>query len=899
MAGLAAVLLGGAAAAVYLVYTAVAGDLVEPEAIVDTQRSLGTSRIYDHGGEDGVLLFEFANPLFGLKNPVRLHEVSQHLIDATVATEDQSFWDNEGINLRGLARAAWENFGVGSSDFLGGTGGSSITQQLVKNVLIRPEERSGRTIDRVRGKIKETILAVELTDQYSKEQILEWYLNTIYYGNLSYGIGAASQRYFGKPPAQLNLAEAAMLAGLPQAPSLYNPIENFDLAKRRQAHILDGMAARGYINQREADAAKAQPLEFDSAEFRIVAPHFVLHVRDRVDALCQSGRLQKPPGVNDCADLMEHGGLRITTTLDFALQARAEVELEAGLRSFEADTGGHNASLVALDPADGRILAMVGSRDFFREDIDGQVNLATALNSPGSALKPFTYLTAFQRDPAQWHPGSIIWDIPLEYTEADGSTFQPINFDERYRGPVTIRSALANSMNVPAFHLADQLGVASLLDGLHLLGITSMRDSAAYGPALTLGGGDVSLLDLAYAYSVLANNGIMRGQPTLLDLPPNFRELDPVAILDIRDPAGNILYSWDEPEERAVARPQQVYQITDILADNNARSLLYGLESNLVLDRPAAAKTGTAGDPGINDVRRDYWTLGYTPHIVAGVWVGNADNTPMTGGSSSRTAGLIWRKFMLAAHDRLPPADFVEPPGLVRAPLHAPQLSPYNIPAADQPLQDPCARIVDELFTSLRVVPDPENGICFDVRLDARTRQLAAPRTEERHIIDGVFLQPPLIAEPGATDPDPDAIEWLRDHRVAFIQPGAADPSDAPVRIDAPADNAVLQRGPTVIAGRAESPDLTQWTLTARQIRGETDTIELAASDTPAPAGLLARWDTRDLPDGLYFLTLTVVDRHLGPISEEIVVALPHDDAPSPELFEDAGFIADDEFETE
>ena len=356
-------------------------------------------------------------------------------------------------------RAAWENFGTGSSDFLGGSGGSSITQQLVKNVLVPVEERSGRTAERVRGKIKETILAVELTGEFSKEQILEWYLNSIFYGNFSYGIGAASQRYFGKPPAELTLPEAALLAGLPQAPSLYNPIEHFERAKGRQADVLDLMARHGYITQDEADAAKLAPLRFDSKEFEIVAPHLVLYVRAELLALCERGQIPVPESVGSCEGLMARGGLRITTSIDMQLQDLAERELETAIAGFEQQTGAHNGSLVALDPANGEIRAMVGSRDFFAEELDGQVNLATALHSPGSSIKPLTYLSAFQLDPRRWHPATVIWDVPTRWEEFDGTVFEPTNFDERFRGPVTARSALANSMNIPAFRVASEIGV--------------------------------------------------------------------------------------------------------------------------------------------------------------------------------------------------------------------------------------------------------------------------------------------------------------------------------------------------------------------------------------------------------------------------------------------------------
>ena len=869
LAGVAAIalvslLIGVGAAAAYTIYRGFADDLVEPDAIVDTQRSLGTSRIFDRDGDDGQLLFEFADPLTGLSNPVRLSEVSQHMIDATVATEDASFWNNQGINLRGLMRAAWENFGVGSSDFLGGSGGSSITQQLVKNVLIPVEERSGRTTERVRGKIKETILAVELTGEYSKEQILEWYLNSIFYGNFSYGIGAASQRYFGKPPADLTLAEAAMLAGLPQAPTLYNPIEHFARGKRRQADVLNQMARHGYITQNEADAAKLAPLDFDSREFEINAPHFVLYVSDQLLALCQRGDIPVPDSVAGCEGLLSNGGLRITTSLDMNLQRLAERELETAIAGFEADTGAHNGSLIALDPASGEIRAMVGSRDFFDEALDGQVNLATALHSPGSSIKPLTYLAAFQLDPRLWHPATVIWDVPTRWEEFDGTVFEPTNFDERFRGPVTLRSALANSMNIPAFRVAAQIGVPYLLDTMHQLGIATMHDPADYGPSITLGGGEVSLLDMTYAYAAVSQNGVMRGQPTLRDLPDGYRDLDPVAILEVRDARGQIVYRFAEPEQRAVARPQQSYQITHILSDNRARSLLYGLQSNLLLDRPAAAKTGTAGDPGQNDVRIDYWTIGYTPQLTVGVWVGNADNEPMTGGSSSRTAGLIWRNVMLAAHQGLEPLPFDAPPGIHRAKVYAPQIPLWR---GEGELRGGCEQIVDELFISQRVVPPLENGVCVEAALDRRTLQAATDQTPAAFVLEGHWLKPPAD--------DPAAAAWLRKNHVAWLRDGSTSESHAPLRLDTPLDGAVITRGALLITGRAASGEQQRWTLSAQRIAADAEPIAIAEREDPVESGVLARWDTSELPAGVYALRLTVLDRYLGPLTQEIHIALP------------------------
>ena len=873
LVAVALLLAGGAAGAAYGVYRSFADDLVEPEAILATQLALGTSKVFDRAGPEGRLLFEFADPLSGLLNPVAIEDVSAQMINATVATEDATFFENRGINPRGLLRAAWENVGLGSGGFLGGSGGSSITQQLVKNVLISPEERSERSVSR---KLKEAILAVELTNQYSKLQILEWYLNTIFYGNLSYGIGAASERYFGKPAAELALAEASLLAGLPQAPAIFDPFTNPSATKERQSQVLDLMVRHGSISEAEAEAAKRAPLNFSSQEFEIEAPHFVLYVREQVEALCQRGRIPLPDPVQECGDLMTEGGLRITTTLDMDLQGQAEAILGADLATFEEQTGAHNAALVALDPATGEIRAMVGSRDFFRDDIDGQVNLVTGVNSPGSAFKPITYVAGFVLDPKRWNPGTIMWDVPLEFEELDGTVFSPENFDGIERGPVTIRSALANSINIPAFRTAATLGTGYVLEVAHRMGITTMRQTSNYGPSITLGGGDVTLLDMAFAYSAFANNGLQYGQRSVLGLPPGYRELDPVAILEIRDSRGRLLYGLEAPEERRVLPEAQAYQITHMLSDNQARAILYGLNSTLVLDRPVAAKTGTAGDPGRNDLRRDFWTLGYTPDLVVGVWVGNADNTPMTGGTSSRTAGLIWHDFMLAAHAGLPAREFAVPEGLTTAEVFVPQLRMIR-PGDDRRTvapQNPCAVRRLELFVAAGGVPELENGICFETEVDARTLLRASETTPPQFVAEDYFLIPPLA--PGSEDLEPAIIEWLRDNKVRYLGDEESSEEAVPALIASPREGAELGRGFVLVRGRARSPELLEWSLAfaAGEQPGEEAFEVLTASETPIASGQLARWNTTELEPGPYVLRLVVEDDFLGRIVVETRVTI-------------------------
>ena len=878
--------LGTGAGVAFAIYQSIANDLVEPTEIELTQRSLGTSKVFDSHGIDGELLFEFTDPFAGLRNPIKLEDVSRHLINATVSTEDSTFFENRGINTRGLLRAAWENVGLGEGAFLGGSGGSSITQQLVKNVLIPLEERSQRSVDR---KLKETILALELTEQYRKTEILEWYLNSIFYGNHAYGIGAASQRYFGKPAADLSLAESTLLAGLPQAPATHDPITNPAGAKSRQADILDLMVINGYLSQAESDLAKAEPLQFVSQQFEIKAPHFVLYVQNEILELCSHGRLALPDGVATCDDIFTDGGLRVTTTLDYGLQLQAEQIVRNDLATFEEQTGAHNAALISIDPRNGEIRVMVGSRDFFREDIDGQVNNAIALNSPGSSIKPITYVTGFLRDPQRWNPATIIWDVPFEFEEFDGTSFAPENFDGVFRGPVSVRSALANSMNVPAFRMADALGVANVLDVAHRLGITTMQDLSRFGPSLTLGGGDVTLLDMVFAYSVFANEGVMRGQHTMLDLPFGNRALDPVAIREIHDVNGKLLYRLDEPVVRRVLPAQQAFQITDILSDNQARSTLYGTNSTLVLDRPAAAKTGTAGEPGRNDVRRDFWTVGYTPQLVTGVWVGNADNEAMTGGSSSRTAGLIWHDLMVAAHRGLPIKSFAQPDGLTQSEVFVPSLRVLSGEMAreDFPSQSPCSTSVTELFVA-GSVPDKANRICTELEIDTRTFRPATADTPDAARFEGFFHQPPIDVE--TSKPDEAIVAWLRTNKVRFVgNPGFDTATENAVfaRLDTPPNGTELGRGNILVRGRAAGDGVVAWSLsyTFLEHPGDVpsieDFVELARSENALQSGQLGRWDTRALEPGLYLLRLTVEHDFLGTFLDESFVLIAKEDESS------------------
>jgi len=493
--------------------------------------------------------------------------------------------------------------------------------------------------------MKETAIALELKKRYSDDEILEWYLNQVYYGHSSYGVEAAAQRYFGKSAPDLTLAESALLAGLPQAPADYSPAdpENQEQAKARQLQVLDLMVEHAgdiedivQISPEEVEAAKQEPLNYVAEQFDVRAPHFVFFVEDQVAKMCAEG-LFTPPKEISCDSVVVLGGLRITTTLDLNLQQLGERILDEGLAASEETSGGHNGSLVAIHPETGQILTYVGSRAYFREDISGQVDIASSLQSHGSSMKAFTYLTAFEQG---WVPSTYVQDEPLTLVQGDPST-QVNNWNSKYLGKITVRKAISESVNTTAVRTVMEVGVDEMRSTAHRLGITDLQQDTC-GPSITLGGCEVKLVDMTYAYSALANNGAMRGRPSSEDLPGGYRELDPVSVLKIEDTDGNVLYEYTEPEEYQVTEPAHAFMLTDVLSKDAIKW------SNLAIDRPAAAKTGTSEEFTDNVV------MGYTRDIALGVWVGNADDTPMAPGTfSSSNSGPIWKRFMLEAHDLL------------------------------------------------------------------------------------------------------------------------------------------------------------------------------------------------------------------------------------------------------
>lgn len=595
-----------------------------------------STRLYDRHGR---LLYEIADPWAGRHTVVPLERIPLALRQATVATEDASFYTNPGVDLRGILRAIWINLQGGEVR----SGGSTITQQVARNLLLDPQQRQERTLTR---KLRETILAWRLARAFSKDEILTLYLNQMYYGHLAFGVEAAARAYFGKPVEQLDLAESALLAGLPQSPAAYDPLTNPEAARARQATVLDLMVKQGYITEEEARLAKAEKLQFAATPFPIEAPHFVMYVWSLLE--------------REYGETLYRQGLVVTTTLDLDWQRAAEAIARRHLARLKEERPASNvsdAALVALDPHTGEILAMLGSPDYFDARISGAINMVLAPRQPGSAIKPITYAAAFSGE-NPWTPATMILDVRTSFPTREGTPYVPENHDRRYHGPVLVREALASSYNIPAVKALEYVGLERMVQLASALGISTFTDISRFGLALTLGGGEVRLLELTAAYAAFANGGY-RVQPTaILSVTTNDGRHDTDDDTDTRVVSG--LSSVVRRSSSPVLDPRVAYLITDILSDDDARAPTFGHNSVLKLSRPAAAKTGTTTD------WRDNWTIGYTPDLVVGVWVGNADNSPMYDVTGISGAGPIWHDFMEQVLKGRPPLRFTEPPGLVR-----------------------------------------------------------------------------------------------------------------------------------------------------------------------------------------------------------------------------------------
>ena len=576
-----------------------------------------STKIYDKTGK--VVLYDVYGDI--KRTVVPLSKISPFLQKAAVAVEDKNFYTHNGIEISSIVRAIKNNLQQG--DLLSGQGGSTITQQVIKNALLTRE----KTISR---KLKEWVLAPRLEKILTKDQILEIYLNEIPYGGSVYGIEEASRRFYNKSAADLTLAESAYLAALPQAPSYYSPYGgNLTQLENRKNYVLDRMAESGFITNEDRDAAKKTVVTFQKPEtYGIKAPHFVMYIIEQ---------LEKEYG----KDVVENGGLRVITTLDWELQQKAEEIIKRRAAENVVKANAENGAMVAIDAKNGDILVMVGSRDYFDKEIDGNFNIATAKRQPGSTFKPFVYAEAFNKG---YRPETVVFDTPTEFSSAcsqGGDCYSPRNYDGKFVGPISLRNALAQSRNIPAIKVLYLAGISDALSLAKRMGIESLENASHYGLTLVLGGGEVSLLDMAGAYSVFATDGMKYPKRS---------------ILKIEDPRGEVLFESNNVVGERILSEQTARLISSILTDNNARAPMFGANSHLYFGgRDVAVKTGTTND------YRDAWVVGYTPSITVAAWAGNNDNSSMSPLSSSMIAAPMWNEFMQTVLQKIPNETFNEP----------------------------------------------------------------------------------------------------------------------------------------------------------------------------------------------------------------------------------------------
>ncbi|OGE08933.1 hypothetical protein A3A60_01090, partial [Candidatus Curtissbacteria bacterium RIFCSPLOWO2_01_FULL_42_26] len=593
-----------------------AKDLPSPYKLTARDASLST-QIFDRNGK---LLYD----IYGDKNRalVNWNSLPNYVRQATISIEDKDFYKHKGFSILGIGRAAFNIV-----FFRQVQGGSTITQQVVKNTLLTSE----RTVTR---KIKEFILSIQVERKYTKDEILQLYLNEVPYGGTAWGIEAAAQTYFSKEAKDLTLTEAVILAGMPQRPSYYSPYgPNPKAYVDRAASVARRMREDGHITREQEDQLKKDVagVKFSPNDQGIKAPHFVFYVKDL---------LAEKYGDK----FVEQGGLKVKTSLDVNLQEKAQQIVAEEVEKVKDLSVGNGAAVIA-DPKTGQILAMVGSKDYFAKDYDGQVNVAMSLRQPGSALKPFTYATAFK---AGYTPATVLMDVSTEFPGGAGQPpYKPGNYDGKYRGPVQIRFALGNSINIPAVKMLGLVGVKNMLRTAYDAGLKSLEPTdenlSRFGLSITLGGGEVRLLDLVSGYATLANRG---------------KYIEPVAILEVKDRSGKSLEEVNDVKEKQVIGEDVSFLISHILSDNNARSEVFGSASHLSIGgRTVAAKTGTTDD------KRDNWAVGYTPSRVVGVWVGNNDNSPMNQKIASGVTGAtpIWNKLMRLSIADLKNEDFEKP----------------------------------------------------------------------------------------------------------------------------------------------------------------------------------------------------------------------------------------------
>lgn len=924
---LAVVMVGGAAASAAGIYTFFARSLPDPSAIQTEQVTYETVKIFDRTGQH--LLYESIDPrpYRGDRTYLTVDKIPQLLRDATVALEDRTFYTNIGVNPGGIARAFVSNLRGNNVQ-----GGSSITVQLVKNILIDPDERYQVSYAR---KIKEAILAIEITRKYpglaGKNQILEWYLNYNFYGNAAYGVEAAAKVYYDKPVADLTLDEIAVLAAIPQYPGL-NPIQAPADAYRRQRKVLNSMqearyitqeqvdgaaryfntrllnelvdegllkqedlplVARGdraataralnalvkadYLSQAEADVAKRLPgplwqyvRETAQERFEVPpdAPHFALEVLKQI---------QEKYNTPEDPYFIWQNGLQVYTTLDWDLQTYAECVARSHIGSLRLqdpkpcqndleplpavsevlkqkfDHEVTNASIVAIRPPTGEVLTMVGSLDYFDEEIDGQVNVALSPRQPGSSFKPYTYLTAFES--GRFSPSSMVMDVRTVFPDPGNPPYVPENYDRKFHGPQLLRWALQRSYNLPAVWLMDQVGISNVIKTARRVGVNSLnKELGSYGLSLTLGGGEVALLDHTYAFSTFANGGVMAGQPIPpTEHRPGYRKLDPVFILRVTDKDGKVLDEYRQPATERVVAEGPMYLLNNVLSDPSPRPVAFGSYANYLTlpNRPVAAKTGTTNS------WVDAWTVGYTPQLAVGVWTGNSDSTPMKLADGSITAAPIFSRVLAKGMEGLPVQGWPEPPGIERARV--------CVPSGLLPTPD-CPRTTTDLFLAGKTPTQPDIIYqAYEINNQNGKRATACTPVEVRQRV--VYEVYP-----------PNAADWVREQGIP--QP--------PLDLDGPCGDIAVAgdvaiasplfgqrvKGAVPIAGNARDGDFRAYRLEVAPASAPDQWIAIGPEHgEQITEGLLETWDTTGF-EGMYTLRLSVLQNSGGVVTNEAQVVV-------------------------
>jgi 1A family penicillin-binding protein len=661
-------------------------------------------RIVDRHGR---LLYEAMDNQGGRHVVIPLDAIPRVCQQAAIATEDRRFYAHPGVDLMGVLRAVWINLRGGETL----AGGSTITQQVARNLFLAEAERSERSL---RRKLREAWLAWQLDNWLSKDEILALYLNQTYYGGMAYGLEAAAQTFFSKRAEQLDLAECAMLAGLPQAPALYNPYTDIIAARARQSVVLRLMEEDGYITAGQRELAERETLVLAEKPYPIEAPHFVMMVRAEID------RLFTPE------EIYRKGGLVVRTSLDLDLQRLAETAVSRHLANLKnsPDGLGHNvnsAALVALHPQTGEVLALVGSPDYFDSQHGGAINMARAPRQPGSAIKPLVYAAAL--DPLApgggWNAATMLLDVTTSFVTHEGQAYTPANYDLREHGPVLLREALASSLNIPAVLALEHVGLQNFASLAKKLGISTLGDPQSYDLSLALGGGEVRLMELTSAYAVFSNQGY---------------SVTPQMILEVQDFHGDRLYQPEALPRVRLLDERVAWLISDILSDPDARRLGFGANSLLRLDRPAAVKTGTTSN------FHDNWTIGYTPDLVVGVWSGNTDYQPMRAVNGLSGAAPIWHQFMRSALSGHPPLTFARPAGLT-------QVEVCSLSGLLPTSACPYRRL--EWFI-VGTQPTQSDGFYREVIMDRATGRLATEATPPERRLQRVVLDLPPQTYPWA-----------------------------------------------------------------------------------------------------------------------------------------------------